>query len=98
MQETQPLVRQFGRAQVLNAIQGVLTDIRREAAAGKPVDLSENSLVKMVTNVLETCMNPSLARVINASGVILHTNLGRAPLSNAAISHCFFASSSIFNE
>lgn len=85
MQETQPLVRQFGRAQVLNAIQGVLTDIRREAAAGKPVDLSENSLVKMVTNVLETRMNPSLARVINASGVILHTNLGRAPLSRSAL-------------
>jgi len=39
----------------------------------------------LVTTKLEHLLKPSLRRVINASGVILHTNLGRAPLATAAI-------------
>ena len=34
---------------------------------------------------LRAAMRPSLIRVINATGVIVHTNLGRAPLSEAAL-------------
>src|SRR6478735_4393105 len=34
---------------------------------------------------LRAAMRPSLIRVINATGVIVHTNLGRAPLSDAAL-------------
>src|SRR6187551_3611494 len=34
---------------------------------------------------LRAAMRPSLVRVVNATGVILHTNLGRAPLSDAAL-------------
>jgi L-seryl-tRNA(Ser) seleniumtransferase len=34
---------------------------------------------------LQAAMRPSLIRVINATGVIVHTNLGRAPLSEAAL-------------
>ena len=33
---------------------------------------------------LRSAIRPSLVRVINATGVIVHTNLGRAPLSEAA--------------
>jgi L-seryl-tRNA(Ser) seleniumtransferase len=57
-------------------------DERRTAwLAGQPGD---GDLVARAYEVLETLERPSLRRVINATGVILHTNLGRAPLSARA--------------
>jgi L-seryl-tRNA(Ser) seleniumtransferase len=42
-------------------------------------------IVKAVLGRLDTMLQPSLRKVVNASGVILHTNLGRAPLSKEAM-------------
>ncbi len=57
---------------------------RLSIAAGKPCS-SLDDIVASVSGELETLEKPSLRRVINASGVILHTNLGRAPLSQEAL-------------
>ncbi len=57
---------------------------RLSIAAGKPCS-SLDDIVASVLDELETLEKPSLRRVINASGVILHTNLGRAPLSQEAL-------------
>ena len=46
---------------------------------------SLDDIVKNVLERLEAVLKPSLRRVVNASGVILHTNLGRAPLSRDAL-------------
>jgi L-seryl-tRNA(Ser) seleniumtransferase len=64
----------------------VVAAIREQVAVereGKAASDSER--VDLVDARLRTLVSPRLRRVINASGVILHTNLGRAPLSRAAV-------------
>jgi len=77
-------VSSYGRPLVLDAIRYVLQNIRTSFSSdGKIPDHQEIFL--QAKDLLETWIAPSLQPVINATGVILHTNLGRAPLSPAAI-------------
>ena len=70
----------------------VVTELARQAletartavAAGRPAP-TEDQLVESVLGLAEVVLRPSLRLVINATGVIIHTNLGRAPLSEDAI-------------
>jgi L-seryl-tRNA(Ser) seleniumtransferase len=70
----------------------LLVDLVRESldreraaiAAGKQAAVAEE-IAASVAAALEALTAPSLRPVINASGVILHTNLGRAPLSRASL-------------
>jgi L-seryl-tRNA(Ser) seleniumtransferase len=73
------LVKEFGHARVVEALREQVTAERK----GKAVDDAER--VERVSATLRAAVAPRLRRVINASGVILHTNLGRAPLSRAAV-------------
>ena len=57
---------------------------RLSIAAGKPC-ASLDEIVAAISTRLEALGKPSLRRLVNASGVILHTNLGRAPLSQEAL-------------
>jgi L-seryl-tRNA(Ser) seleniumtransferase len=66
----------YGDALVKAALQDALGRSRRELLLGQDVDLS--GLLGEVTGMLA----PSYSRVINATGTILHTNLGRAPLGS----------------
>jgi len=69
----------------------VLSHLRQEVAAGqldeKSLDLALGGLSDAVARQLEQSLSYSLCPVINATGVILHTNLGRAPLASAALDH-----------
>ena len=60
----------------------VLDRMRERVKAGQPVDFT--SIPRQVLTALQNLEKPSLRRVINATGVVLHTNLGRAPLGNEA--------------
>ena len=73
------LIKKFGRARVVEALREQVATER----AGSAVEDAER--VQTVGASLEAAVAPRLRHVINASGVILHTNLGRAPLSRAAV-------------
>jgi L-seryl-tRNA(Ser) seleniumtransferase len=72
------------RALFVDAARHVIEAARREIATGAPSPSTE-ALAAAVISAVETAAAPSLRPVINASGVILQTNLGRAPLSDAAL-------------
>jgi L-seryl-tRNA(Ser) seleniumtransferase len=73
------LVKDFGHARVVEALRH---QVAAERSAG---ELGEAERVETVAAALRAAVAPRLRRVINASGVILHTNLGRAPLSRTAV-------------
>jgi L-seryl-tRNA(Ser) seleniumtransferase len=60
-------------------------DAARQAVLGGGPLLSEEELALAASERLVRLMQPSLRRVVNATGVVLHTNLGRAPLAPAAV-------------
>ena len=72
------------RTLAAGAVSSVLADARREALSNG-ANPSLDEFVERSVTAFHREQRPSLVRVINASGVILQTNLGRAPLSRAAI-------------
>jgi L-seryl-tRNA(Ser) seleniumtransferase len=80
------LIARFGRPLTLAAIRETLEKIRTRFSSGAITVLPLHDLVLAQTDaLLSEWIKPTLRPVINASGVILHTNLGRAPLSDATI-------------
>ena len=77
------LVATYGRPLAVEAIRFTLDGVRAEAKSGLDLPSTETLLAR-VDSLLAAWTRPSLQPVINATGVILHTNLGRAPLSRAA--------------
>jgi L-seryl-tRNA(Ser) seleniumtransferase len=80
----QALEAQFGRSAVVDALRAAAADLRARVGSGHaaPDDIAA-ALEAEVPGRLAALS--SLRPVINATGVILHTNLGRAPLARAAI-------------
>lgn len=82
------LVAIYGRPQTLEAIRAVLAEVRLRMKTEQILDPGEYNRLHLLDAAaarLETWLHPTLLPVINATGVILHTNLGRAPLSRAAM-------------
>jgi L-seryl-tRNA(Ser) seleniumtransferase len=80
-----------GHESIADAVRAVLARVRQEIASGlldeDGLQLTLSGLAGAVENELRRGLSYSLRPVINATGVILHTNLGRAPLGDAAIEH-----------
>lgn len=86
----EPLIAEHGREVVLTWIREALSDARRQltAAEDQPSALDRSGwterLAEQVLANARSADQRQLSRVINATGVVLHTGLGRAPLSVAA--------------
>jgi L-seryl-tRNA(Ser) seleniumtransferase len=85
------LAASYGHDSVVDAARIVLARLRHEITSGlldeNALELALSGLEGAVETQLRQALGYSLRPVINATGVILHTNLGRAPLGDAAIEH-----------
>ena len=85
------VVSEEGKTAVADACRVVLDRLREEISAGRldaaGVDLAMSGMAVAVERQLRENLRYSLRPLINATGVILHTNLGRAPLSAGALEH-----------
>ena len=86
----------YGRPLTLDAIRFVLQDVRQQFPEGGEIPV-EAVLLSGMEKKLNDWTAPTLQPVLNASGVILHTNLGRAPLSQAAMRAASLASAGYSN-
>ncbi len=75
------LIARYGRALALDAVRATLDERRRCGTAASVAAIVEASAASLARN-----MQPSQRRVFNLTGTVLHTNLGRAPLPEEAIS------------
>ena len=78
------LVDQYGRGLCLFAIRSTLDEVRLNYSRNRDLP-NMREIIECARETLERKLNPSMVSVINATGVIIHTNLGRAPLSRSAI-------------
>jgi L-seryl-tRNA(Ser) seleniumtransferase len=78
------MITEYGRNHVISAIRDSLDFFRIKIKNGEPAP-SVAEITHKITEILEGRFSPTLVSVINATGVVLHTNLGRAPLSTDTI-------------
>ncbi|MGB7554205.1 MAG: L-seryl-tRNA(Sec) selenium transferase [Candidatus Korobacteraceae bacterium] len=85
------LAQREGRTATIEAVRVTLEQLRTDIASGNLDEAQIKSRLDDLPRDVERRLHESLAYslrpVINATGVILHTNLGRAPLSRAALEH-----------
>jgi L-seryl-tRNA(Ser) seleniumtransferase len=86
----QALEARFGARATIDALRAAASRVRTERGPEQSeADDAKGSTARRIEMIAEDHLarlfRPSLATVINATGVVIHTNLGRAPLSRAAI-------------
>lgn len=81
----QCLIDSYGRELAVAAARAALDEARAQLRRAEVESVDQEMLAQLARSWLAAQLAPSLQPVINASGVILHTNLGRAPLSVAVL-------------
>lgn len=84
------LITNYPRPVVVTAIRDTLEDLRKSILEAKNiqdenVDISPEAIALRVSHRCEEVLRPRLRRVINATGVVVHTNLGRSILAKSAL-------------
>jgi len=85
--DTEPLNKAYGRSLTVEALRQTLEQTRAELKRGdnNGSAIDDSTLISDAKSLLEIWLAPTLRRAINATGVIIHTNLGRAPLCDSAL-------------
>ena len=78
------LVSQYGQELITYAIRKAIDDFRNDISTGKRTH-SIDKITLNINKLVKSLADPSLKKVINATGVIIHTNLGRAPLGEKVL-------------
>lgn len=81
--EANGLVEQEGRERVVNALRQSLEAAREAVRAGGDLPTTKE-IIDQARHALQSKIQHPKSKIVNATGVIIHTNLGRAPLSVAA--------------
>jgi len=85
------LAHEHGSAALTDAARAVLNRLREEISCGglgaDRLNLAIDGLPQAIERQLRHALRYSLHPLVNATGVVLHTNLGRAPLAGAALDH-----------
>jgi L-seryl-tRNA(Ser) seleniumtransferase len=87
----------YPRRYVLQAIRETIDSRRKEIIGGIDIDLSEEVMLADIENMTEKLSSYSLRALINATGVVIHTNLGRSILSKRALENIKQVSESYSN-
>lgn len=96
--EVQPAIEEFGRDLVVRMIREEIGSLRQKIASGQGNgELPENALIHNVRRRCEAQFQPVFRRVINGTGILLHTNLGRAPLAESAARAAYQAARGYLN-
>ena len=82
------LIEQHGHTLVANECRALLADLRERAGTSLATgELDEGALQQQLQERCRRALAPQLRRVINLSGTVIHTNLGRALLADEAVAH-----------
>jgi L-seryl-tRNA(Ser) seleniumtransferase len=78
-------IERFGRGQVVAAVRDAVDAVRASLRTGKRVESSASSIAASAVAKLDMTSQPNVRAVFNLTGTVLHTNLGRAILAEAAV-------------
>ena len=84
-EDVSALVALHGRELTLEALRDAIDAMRVGLRAGTVTTFAVDGIVEVATARLAHDARRSLRRVINATGIVVHTNLGRSPLADAAV-------------
>lgn len=82
------IAHRYSRAETVVALRHIINALRASLLAGDQTDLPDFDSLAFTASVaekIEAARQPSLRSVINATGILIHTNLGRARMAPAAL-------------